>query len=165
MLAAAPDDGRATGRAQDESENDGPGGARFALHYATPRISRAGSPPAAGAASSNDKYPASPGRTEVRMVKLGELLALVIGLAAVISLAFAVHSLRLRWQGWRVKQWVRGHLAARYGRVPERLAVHYHDDPLSPVLVDFDDPVTGARRNLRFSCPGTAATLAPVSEA
>jgi hypothetical protein len=55
-------------------------------------------------------------------------------------------------------------LSARYGGLPDRLAINSSDDALWPVLVAFDGPGTGTRHRLRFACAGAPSEFALLSE-
>src|SRR3954452_25172649 len=91
--------------------------------------------------------------------------AVLVGAVATGALAaFAVYRWRMRRRARRVDGWVRDYLAGHYGRLPAGLHVDCSDDGLWPVLVAFDDPATGARRRLRFSCPGQGSALSLVRD-
>ena len=91
----------------------------------------------------------------------------LIGMAALVVVAlavFAVYRWRQRQRVRRVDGWVRDYLAGRYGKLPNGLNVNCSDDTLWPVLVAFGDPLTGARRRLRFDCAGPRSTFSLLSE-
>jgi hypothetical protein len=90
---------------------------------------------------------------------IGLAVLVVAGLAA-----FSIYRWRQRRRVRRVGAWVRGYLADRYGEVPAHLHVSCSDDRLWPVLADFNEPRSGARRQLRFSCPGANSTFSPLPE-
>lgn len=90
--------------------------------------------------------------------------ALVVAAAAGAAAAFAVYRWRLWRRARRVDAWVRDYLARRFGGAPGSLHIDCSDDELWPVLVTFDDPDTGARRRLRFVCPGPGFACSLVSD-
>lgn len=98
---------------------------------------------------------------------MGTGLETVIGLAALAAAALAAFAL-YRWRqgrrARRVEGWVREYLAGRYGTVPGGLCVDCADDALWPVLVSFEDPVSGGRRRLQFSCPGPRSAFSLLQE-
>ncbi len=98
------------------------------------------------------------------MERVAEVLILAAALALLALTGYAVHGWRRRRRVRRVEGWVRDYLAARYARLPDRLTIDCSADPLWPVLVNFADPRTGARRHLRFACPGAPASFALISE-
>jgi hypothetical protein len=87
-------------------------------------------------------------------VLIGAALLVLAALAA-----FAVHRRRMRARVCRVEGWVRDYLTHQYGSLPAGLNVNCTDDTHWPVLVAFDDPATGSRRRLQFSCPGPSSTF------
>jgi hypothetical protein len=85
----------------------------------------------------------------------------LIGMAALTLAAltaFTVYRWRMRQ---RVRAGVEGWLSDRYGGLPKDLTIDSSDDPLWPVLVAFDDPRTGTRHHLQFSCNGRPSTCSP----
>jgi hypothetical protein len=78
--------------------------------------------------------------------------------------AFAFYRWRMRERSRRVKEWVTNYLVGRHGSPLVGLHINCSDDPLWPVLASCDNPRTGARHSLRFSCPGAPSTFALASE-
>ena len=73
--------------------------------------------------------------------------------------AFASYRWQQRKRVRSVEGRVREYLVSRYGGLPDRLDINCSEDPLWPVLVSFDDPRTGTRSRLQFSCAGPASAL------
>jgi len=94
--------------------------------------------------------------------RVGTLVGIALVLVALA--AFAVY----RWQQRKRVRWVEGrvreYLVERYGGLPNHLNINCSEDPLWPVLVSFDDPRTGTRNRLQFSCSGPASTFSLFSE-
>jgi hypothetical protein len=94
-------------------------------------------------------------------------IAVLIGMAALALMALAAFGVYLWRQRQRVRRaevWVRDFLFARYGVLPDNLNINCSDDPLWPVLVDFDGPGTGNRHSLQFAYPGASSTLSLLCE-
>src|SRR5262245_42492713 len=92
-------------------------------------------------------------------------MRLLVGAVAVAGLAtFAWYRWRQRERVSGVKGWVVGYLRDRFGAALSRLSINCSDDPRWPVLVGFDDPRTGLRHPLRFSCAGRPSTYSLLSE-
>jgi hypothetical protein len=86
----------------------------------------------------------------------------LIGMAALVLAAlaaFTVYRWRMRQRGLRVRAGVEGWLSVRYGGLPKDLSIDCSDDSLWPVLVAFDDPRTGTRHRLQFTCNGQPSTV------
>jgi hypothetical protein len=92
------------------------------------------------------------------------LFFMVAAVAAVALAAFAFYRWRQMGRVRGVNEWIGAYLRDRFGSPLDRMSVNCSDDRLWPVLVGFDDPRTGLRHRLRFSCPGSAATLSLHSE-
>jgi hypothetical protein len=91
------------------------------------------------------------------------LLAMTaLGLTALV--AGAVYRWRQEQRAARIDRRVKDYLRARYGKLPDALAIIGSGDALWPVLVRFDAPHTGIRHRLQFSCGGTDSTFALLSE-
>ena len=86
----------------------------------------------------------------------------VLAVAALAALAY--YRRRQKERARRVAEGVKDYLVARYGGLPNRLNINCSDDPLWPVLVDFDDAGTGPRHRLRFTCRGLQLTPVLLSE-
>jgi len=96
---------------------------------------------------------------------MGTGIEVFVGVAALSALAaFAFYRWRTRQRVRRVEEWATDYLVARHGAPLGNLHVNCSDDPLWPVLASCDNPRTGARHSLRFSCPGAPSTFTLESE-
>jgi hypothetical protein len=98
------------------------------------------------------------------MEKSAEVLIGMAALGFTVVAAFVVYRWRQRKRIRRVEEWVKDYLCLRYGELPNPLSINCSDDALWPVLVAFDTPRTGIRHSLQFTCGGTQATFALLSE-
>jgi hypothetical protein len=85
-----------------------------------------------------------------------------LGFTAVV--AGAVYRWRQGQRAARIDRWVKEYLRARFGKLPDALAINSSGDSHWPVLVRFDALHTGTRHCLQFSCAGTDSTFALLSE-
>jgi hypothetical protein len=92
-------------------------------------------------------------------LSVGVALAVVSALAA-----FAAYRLWCRRRARAVTEWVTRYVHGRFGEPLDGLHVHCTDDPLWPVLANFDDPRTGVRHRLRFDCTGPGPACALLAE-
>lgn len=90
--------------------------------------------------------------------------AAIVALVFAALAAFALYRWRQRRRACEVKRRVEEYLLARYGAVPPGVDVNCSNDPLWPVLVDFDHLRTGARHRLQFHCGPPASPLSLTSE-
>lgn len=89
-------------------------------------------------------------------------VATLVGMAVLAVgglVAFATYRWLQRRRVRQVERCVRDYLVGRYGTLPEGLHVNCSDDTHWPVLVDFKEPSSGARRRLQFSCPGADSSF------
>ncbi len=98
------------------------------------------------------------------MERVAEVLIPAAALASLALAAYVGYAWRRRSRVRRAEGWVRDYLMARYGGLPDRLSIDCSADPLWPVLVNFTEQQTGARRHLRFSWAGGAAPPELTSE-
>ena len=100
-----------------------------------------------------------------REAAIGTGIEVFVGVGALSTLAaVAFYRWRMRQRVHRAEEWVTNYLVGRHGAPLVNLHVNCSDDPLWPVLASCDNPRTGARHSLRFSCPGASSTFALESE-
>jgi hypothetical protein len=98
---------------------------------------------------------------------MDQSVAMLVGItaAALAGLAaFTAYCWQQRSRVRRVKQWVTGYLHTRFGTPLNELSITCTNDRLWPVLARFDDPRTGTRHRLQFSCLGPDTAFALLSE-
>jgi hypothetical protein len=78
--------------------------------------------------------------------------------------AFAVYKWCQRRRVLRVERWGKDFLSLRYGQLPDHPNINCSDDRLWPVLVAFENPRTGSRHNLQFTCAGPESSFALLSD-
>jgi len=78
--------------------------------------------------------------------------------------AFAVYKWWQRQRVLRVERWVKDFLSLRYGKLPDHLSINCSDDRLWPVLVAFENPRTGSRQSLQFTCAGPESSFSLLSD-
>jgi hypothetical protein len=89
----------------------------------------------------------------------------MVGVVAIVGLAaFVYYRWRQRERVRGIKEWVGAYLLERFGGPLDQLSVNCSDDSLWPVLVGFDNPRTGLRHRLQFSCPGSRSTFSLLSQ-
>jgi hypothetical protein len=86
------------------------------------------------------------------------LTVLVLSFAALT--AFAVYRWRQRQRVCRIKGWINEFLVARFSVLPKNLTVSCSNDLFWPIMVDFDDPRSGAPQRLQFVCGKARSTFA-----
>src|SRR5690348_1089229 len=74
--------------------------------------------------------------------------------------AFAMYRWRQRQRIRRIKEWIDEFLVARFSVLPKNLTVNCSDDLFWPIMVDFDDPHSGAPQRLQFVCGKARSTFA-----
>ena len=92
---------------------------------------------------------------------------LLIGMAVLVPTCLAAFPVYRWWEQKCVRQietWVKEFLLGRYGALPNHLYINCSHDRLWPVSVNFDEPVTGSRHRMQFSCAGHRPALLLVSE-
>jgi hypothetical protein len=91
----------------------------------------------------------------------------LIGMAALAIIAMVAFIVFAYWQKRRNQQivkWVQNFLLVRYGELPGALHINCSNDRRWPVLATFKTPNTGTLHSMHFSCGGTEASYAVVSE-
>jgi hypothetical protein len=84
----------------------------------------------------------------------------LIALVAFTALtAFAFYKWWQRRRVRRVQSWVKEYLSVQYGELPDHLNINCSDDRLWPVLVAFENPRTGSRQSLQFTCAGPESSF------
>src|SRR5436305_177191 len=88
-----------------------------------------------------------------------QVLIGMAGMAVTALAAFAIYRQRQRQRVRRIESQVKEYLSGRYGGLPNPLSINCSDDPLWPVLVNFDFPHTGVHHRLQFACGGRRPTF------